>query len=242
VQPEKRHVRAWTEVASAFRALVRPPFVTLLLLNALIAVVTVSISARLGPNSPDDLATLGQTSMLALDVVAIYVQIALVLAAGSAGDSPSADIWMRAAFRHRCFWRFLGTTIIVVVLVMIGFAALAIGAVIAGGIIGVAQAGVVLERLSPFDALRRSAALTKPARGQVAAVFSALLLLPLVAGAISVVVKVDLSLGVQLALSLGGTVFSFAAAIALTRMFVKLGGSPTPPVQTLLYKSAAGRP
>lgn len=236
MKPESPRLSATGEIGAAFRALARPPLLSLLLLNCMISVVAIGISVGLGPKSSDDLVLLGQISTYVLDAIGIYVQIAVVLAASAVAAEHSADLWLRAAFRHRCFWRFLGGTILEVVLVLLGTAALIVGAFVVGGIVALTQAAVILERKMPVDALRRSAELTSPVRRQVATVFSLLLLTPLVAGAAAVALELDLNVGAQLTLTIAGSVLSIGAAVALTHIFVKLGGTPAPPVQTLLYK------
>lgn len=225
------------EIRDALLSLARPPWLTLLLLSCFLSVVSVSIAAEVRPTTPDDSLALAQITSIVVDVIGIYVQIAVVLATASSAESSSGDLWMRAAFRHRCFWRFLAVTIVEVLLVLAGALVLVVGAFLVGGLVALSQPAVVLERRGPIDAIRRSAELARPARAQVTIVFGTLLLLPLVAAAGAVALRLDLAYPAQLAMTVGGSVLSLAAAIALTRAFVKLGGAPSPPAQALLYKS-----
>jgi hypothetical protein len=231
-------ISATAELADAFRSLTRRPFIVLLCLGYLLALVGTSISLQLDPSSADSSLTLARFSSVIIEVLGIYLQIAVVIAAGGSGEPLSADPWMRAAFKHRCFWRYFAVTILEVLLSLVGLAGAVVGAVIVGGIVALAQPAVVLERLQPVGALRRSAELTKPARRSVGIVFVVLLLVPLAVGLVLLGLEVDLALGWELALTLVSATASFAASIALTRIFVKLGGAPAPPVQTLLYKAA----
>jgi hypothetical protein len=242
VSSQSPSISAPVELADAFRSLTKRPFLVLLCLSYLLALVGTSIALQVDASSADSALSFAWTSNLIIDVLGIYLQIAVVLAAGGSGDPLSADPWMRAAFKHRCFWRYFAVTILEVLLTLIGLVGAVVGAFIVGGIVALAQPAVVLERLQPVEALRRSAAMTKPARRTVGIVFVALLLAPLAAGLVLLALGVDVPIGWELAISVVGATTSFTATIALTRIFVKLGGAPTPPVQTLLYKAAAPRP
>jgi hypothetical protein len=241
VPSESPPISARTEVVAAFRSLRQPPFLSLLLLSLLLVLVSTSIAAQVRPRATEAALFLASTSSVVLAVLGVYLQIAVVLAAGGTGGPRAADPWMRAAFKHRCFWRYLAATILEVFLGLTGFLGLVVGAWVVGGIVGLTQAAVVLERRQPGDALRRSAELTKPARGQVGTVFFALLLVP-AAGVALQVARVDLAMSWNVVITVTQALGSFVAAIALTRIFVKLGGAPTPPVQVLLYKASGARP
>jgi hypothetical protein len=231
-------ISARAEIAGALRSLGKRPFLVLLLLSYLLALVAMSISSQVDPSSSDASLSLARASNLVVEVIGIYLQIAVVLAAGGPRAEPDADPWIRAAFKHRCFWRYFAVTILEVLLSLIGGIALIVGAAVVGGIIGLGQPAVVLERLQPIDALRRSAQLTKAARRSVAIVFFALLLVPLAGGLALLAFDVRLNEVLDAAVTIAGATTSFVATVALTRIFVKLGGAPAPPVQTLLYKGA----
>jgi hypothetical protein len=231
-------INAGAELAAAARALVRRPFFVLLCLSYLLALVGTSISLQFDASNADASFTLARASSIIIEVLGIYLQIAVVLVAGSSGEPASADPWMRAAFKHRCFWRFFAVTVLEVFAMLLGFVAVVVGAAIVGGIVALGQAAVVLERRQPVDALRRSAALTGPVRGPVALIFFVLFAVPVGAGVVLLALGIELPLGWEFVVTVVGATTSFMASIALTRIFVKLGGAPTPPVQTLLYKAA----
>jgi hypothetical protein len=231
-------ISAGAEIAAAVRSLAKRPLSVLLLLSYLLALVAMSISSQVDAASSDAALSLARASNVVVEVIGVYVQIAVVLAAASATVERAADPWIRAAFKHRCFWRYFAVTILMVLLALIGAAAALIGAAVVGGIIGLGQPAVVLERLQPIAALQRSAALTKPARRPVGIVFFVLLLLPLAAGLVLLAFDVRPGLAWDTAVTVLGATTSFVATVALTRIFVKLGGAPAPPVQTLLYKAA----
>ena len=236
-------VSARAEIAGAVLSLRRRPLLVLLLLSYLLALVAMSTSSQVDASSSDASLSLARVSNVLVEVIGVYVQIAVVLVAGGTAAEPSADPWLRAAFRHRCFWRYFAVTLLEILLALIGAAFALVGAAIVGAVFGLGQPAVVLERRQPIDALRRSAELTKPARWPVGVVFVVLLLAPLAGGLVLLAVDADLALIWETALTILGATTSFLATVALTRLFVKLGGAPAPPVQTLLYKAArSGRP
>ena len=231
-------ISAGAEMAGAVRSLSKRPLLVLLLLSYLLALVAMSISSQVDASSSDASLSLARASNVVVEVIGIYLQIAVVLVAGSASIERAADPWIRAAFKHRCFWRYFAVTILEVLLALIGAVAALVGAAVVGGIIGLGQPAVVLERLQPIVALRRSAALTKTARRPVGIVFFVLLLLPLAGGLVLLALDAHPGVVADTALTVVGATTSFVATVALTRIFVKLGGAPAPPVQTLLYKAA----
>ena len=123
----------------------RRPFLILLFLNLLVSLVTASLGA----------ARTGVATWLLLAAVTVYVQIATVLAAGSSKPDPSGDAWVRAAFRARCFWRFVIVELFIFVMVGLGLFLVVIGALIIGAYVALSEQAVVLERLGIVQALSR---------------------------------------------------------------------------------------
>jgi hypothetical protein len=203
-------------VTSALKDLLRPPF-SLLLFIALLLFVVQSTLVAADP-------AIGLLAF-ALAVMSVYLQIAFTLAGASKAPGRSADAWIKAAFKRRCFWRYLVTGLFAVALVAVGALALLVGAFVVGAIVGLAQPAAVLERRNPLEAIRRSAALSRPARVPVGTVFGVLVLIPNVI----LVVMAQLSFDRDLspAWNVGGlalVALTVAGTIALARAFVSLGG------------------
>jgi hypothetical protein len=210
-------VRAGPLVRQALTDLFRPPFATLLVVNLFLYVVP-------GTTPQADLLDL----LLALLVAAasVYVQIACILAAAASDPGRSGDAWLRAAFRRRCFWRVVGVQLLTLLLVAAGAVLLVVGAFVVGGIISLGEAAVVLERAGPIEAVRRSARLTRPARGALIIVFGLLVIAPSVVG--PSVSALGASRVALVAVGLPLVVVSMGGTLALARAFVALGGAPTP--------------
>jgi hypothetical protein len=139
---------------------------------------------------------------------------------------------VRAAFRQRCFWRFLIGSLVAIIGVFFGFILLIVPGVILCGIVALVQPAAVLERRSPLEAWRRSAEVGRPARGPLTIVFLFLALLPNVSLQFGLQVTGTGTPGAEwIALDLVTGVLYMGAAIALTRAFVALrpGAPPTPP-------------
>jgi hypothetical protein len=200
--------------------------------------VSSSINDLLGPRA-DEYLFLAFASDLFFGVASIYMQIAMTMAAASSGEPHGADPWIKAALRRRCFWRYLGASLLAVILILVGVLALVVGAVVVGAALVLTQAAVVLEQKGPVDALRRSAELTKPVRRQTATIFLILWLPALVPYVLIQLFEIELNLAAGILFSLAGNVLSVLGTIAFTRTFVKLGGAAAPPLQTLLYKDHA---
>jgi hypothetical protein len=232
-------IEPWTEIRAGFSLLVRPPFVTILLIEIFLGVVAASMWELMGPDPEPELEFLGAVAPVFFLAATIYLQIAMILAAGGHAER-SAEAWVRAALRHRCFWRFLGTSFIAVILILVAPIALVVKGLVAVTSVALAQSAVVLERTRPGESFRRGAELAEPARKAVAIMFAVLYLPSLVVGTMFLLFEIDLDLPLQLAADVGTSLLAGAATVALTRVFVKLGGAPTPPVQTLLYKQRAG--
>lgn len=218
--------------------LFRRPFATIVVVTVLLGVAATNIGELIGAEPTGELGLLAMSADTFFLVTSIYLEIATILAAGGNGEG-SAEGWIRAAVRHRCFWRFLAASFVMVFLILLGAVAFVVGAVVVASAVTLAQPAVVLERLGPVVAQRRSAELTRPVRKAVGIVFVLFWLPPLAANVMILLFEVDLALAAQIALQAAGTVLGIAATIALTRIFVTLGGAPTPPLQTLLYKPNA---
>jgi hypothetical protein len=235
-------IRAVHEMLAAFRALGRRPILALTLLSVFLAVAGTGIFHLLGPQTDDPDLLLVSLSTVFFAVAGIYLQISIILAAASSGEAHGPDPWIKAALKHRCFWRYVGAILFAGLFVALGALALLVGAIVVGGIVGLAEPAVVLERKGAADALGRSAELTKPVRPQVALIFGVLWLPPLVYSVLESALEIRLELPADVALAVAGAVLPAAGVIAMTNVFVKLGGAPTPPLQTLLYKAKADSP
>jgi hypothetical protein len=213
-------------LADSFRSLFEAPFRILVLLAMLLTVTFESFG-----EVPD--GTEMAFSIL-LFVIGSYVQIALILAAGTADPEKSADVWLRGAFRRRCLWRFIGTSLVIVLALFAGVLLLVVGVFLAGALVGLSWSASVLERRLPMDAITRSARLANTARVPVGVVFGLLVLVPSgVAQAAGALGWID-GLGVLSPAILAAVeLLSAAGAIGLTRLFVALGGSETPPLDRL---------
>lgn len=213
-------IRAWPTIAEAVRALARPPFLTLLMLSTLIWLVQGTLS--------DATDTAAAVADLVLVVISLYVQIALILAAGARDPGRSTDPWIKEAFRRRVFLRFILTAILAFGAVAIGAVAFVIGAALMGGIVGLAEQAAVIEKRPPLTALGRSAALTAPSRGAVATIFTVTVILPTVGGILAgYVYEIEPTSPAGIGLVVAVALLGAAGSIALTRAFVALGGSPT---------------
>lgn len=236
---EDRPIRASEEIRAVLRLLVRPPFVTILGVSIVLGVAAANIGELIGTDPSTELAYLSGAATIFFEVAAVYLQIATILAAGGSAEG-SGEAWVRAALRHRCFWRFVAVSLVAAFLILLGAVALVVGAVMMASAVVLSQPAVVLERLRVFEGLRRSSDISRPARKAVGIVFAVLLLPPMAVGVASLVVEAQVPFGVEIAIRLANTFLAMAAAMAFTRIFVRLGGAPTPPLQTLLYKANAG--
>lgn len=207
-------IRPFRIIASSIRDLFRLPFLVLLAIALFINIASASVAA-------DDL---GLLLTLVLFALSTYVQIAIVLAAGAAEPGRAADPWVRAAFRQRCFWRYLVTGIATVVLVGFGLLLLLVPGLIAGAAFAVAQPAAVLERRRVPEALMKSRELTRADRASTGLIFFLMVLLP---GGANLILNYALNPRGAWVLGLGVLliVFSVASLVALTRTFLLLGGS-----------------
>lgn len=200
-------------IASSVRDLFRLPFLVLLAVALFINIASASVAG-------DDL---GLLLTLVLFALSIYVQIAIVLAAGAAEPGRAADPWVWAAFRQRCFWRYLFTGIATFVLVGFGLLLLLVPGLIAGAALAVAQPAAVLERRRAPEALLKSRELTRADRASTGLIFFLMVLLP---GGANLILNYALKPRGAWVLSLGILlmIFSVASLVALTRTFLLLGG------------------
>ncbi len=213
-------IAAGAAMRDGFSALTKPPFRTLLVLG-----VFVSLVANTLPEDADEWTLFAGLILIALG---FYLQIATTLAAAEPNPTTSADVWLKEAFNRRCFWRYAATSFLVVLLVLAaGVLGLIVGGFFMGGVVALADPAVVLERRGPAGAIARSSELGKGQRPPLILIFGLLVLVP--------------GMGVQL----GGLVWDLralagewwplvpvivlvlgtAGTIALTRIFLALGGS-----------------
>jgi hypothetical protein len=165
---------------------------------------------------------------LVLALISIYLDIAVILAAGRAEPHASADVWIRGAFRRRCLLRFVITGFLVDLLVAIGLVAIVVGAFVVGGFLAVAQPAAVIERQTPINALSRSVVLSRGARRVTGVVYALLAFIPLVSVQAAHLLEWIPNRTVSAVVACLAATLGLAGAIALSRLFVALGGKPTP--------------
>ena len=218
----------WRAIGRGFFSLTRAPFRLLLILFLAISLVAEGQEAAV-PLGQSDLVI-----VVAFIAIQVYIQIALVLAAGSNDPVRSTDAWLKSAWRRRCFWRFFIASILATLAVAVGAAILLVGAFVAGALVGLAQSAAALERASPIEALFRSANLSRRARVKVGIVFGLLILIPGAGVQAAALLGLSERIGAQWSVAVVvGEIASAAGLIALTRMFVALGGTPSPPLDRM---------
>ncbi|CAN5498237.1 hypothetical protein BH20ACT21_BH20ACT21_11340 [soil metagenome] len=211
-------IRAGPLMTGALGDIFRRPFLILLSLNLLVSLVTASLGA----------ARTGVATWLLLAAVTVYVQIATVLAAGSSKPDPSGDAWMRAAFRARCFWRFVIVELFIFVMVGLGLFLVVVGALVIGAHVALSEQAVVLERLGIVQALSRGVDVSQGNRKAVGLIFGVMVLLPNVALPLAYAVGLDDTALERSVTSAVTVVVSMAGTLALTKAFVDLGGRRSP--------------
>lgn len=222
-------------MGNAFASLTKAPFRTLVLLSLLIAITSTTFS-----ETPSGTET---TFSIVLLVISIYIQIAFILAAGRRDPEPSPDVWLRGAVRRRCLLRFIGTSLVVVLGLLAGALILVVGIFFIGALIGLAQSACVLERRLPMDAITHSARLAGTARVPIGIIFGLLILVPTATTQTVAVAGWSQDLGLLWPACLAGAeLLTAAGTIALTRMFVALGGTPTPALDRLAPTKPAPPP
>lgn len=204
-------------IRGAAARLVKPPFLPLFGLSLFVSAVAASFAEQI-----DDVSLV---SSIALAVVSAYLQIAVVLAAAEKEPSPSADVWIKAAFKRRCFWRFALASLFSFILVAAGLLVLVIPGFIVGAYVGLGPVAAVLERTGPGDSLRRSSALSAPARRALGIVFGLFVVVPNAALQVALYLNPDaFPLGVWIAVELATVILFLVALLALTHAFILLGG------------------
>jgi len=218
---EERAITAGGLIRAAVARLLAPPFLPLFVLSLFVSTVAASFAEQV-----DDVSLI---SSIALAVVSAYLQIGIVLAAAEQNPSPSADVWIKAAFRRRCFWRFALASLFSFVLVAAGLLVLVIPGFIVGAYVSMGPIAAVLERTGPGDSLRRSTALSKPARRAVGTVFGLFVILPNAALQVALYLNADVfPLGLWIGLELITVILFLVALLALSQAFLLLGGEHKP--------------
>lgn len=214
---DEKAVTAGSLIRDAGARLLKPPFLPLFILSLFVSTVAASFAEQV-----DDVSLL---SSIALAVVSAYLQIAIILAAAEEEPSTSADAWIKAAFRRRCFWRFALASLFSFVLVAAGLLVLVIPGFIVGAYVGMGPIAAVLERTGPGDSLRRSTALSAPARRAVGLVFGLFVIVPNAALQVALYLNADaFPLGLWIGLELATVILFMVALLALTHAFLRLGG------------------
>ncbi len=218
----------------SFRELARPPFPVLLALSLMTSLVGATLTDQ------DELTLV---VALFLNAISLYIDIAVILAAGSTENVRSADTWLKGAFLRRCFWRFVATEILAILLVVVGAVALVVGAFVVGGIVALSLPAAVIDRHHPTEAIRLSATITKPVRVATAVIFGLLFILPFAAvqGGFQLGLPQDLGTAWHGVIA-GAVILSMTGTIALTRAYVVVTGHTTPALADLRPKPDARRP
>ncbi len=226
MQPREPITAGWY-IRDGLRSLFRPPYRTLFLLSVVVSLT----SANIGGDVADQTALV---LSLALFAVSVYLQIAVTLAAGRFEADTSADFWIKAAWRRRVFWRYLFASLLAVAALLFGVVIFVVGLFVAGAVVALYGPAVALERQSPVAAVFRSAQLTKGSRWAVGTVFAVLFVLPNIGVQAAFLAELHETVGpVWIAITVGAEMLGLAGVIALTKMFVDLGGAPTPPPQQI---------
>jgi hypothetical protein len=212
--------KSTTLIRDGFASLARRPFNVIWALSLLVAMASSSIGRTL-----DELNLL---ATLVLALISVYLDMAVILAAGRAEPNQSADVWIRGAFRRRCFIRFVITGLLVDLLVALGIIAVIVGAFVIGGFLAVAQPAAVIERQTPINALARSVVLSRGARTVTGVVYALLAFIPLVALQAAYLLELIPNRVISALVAAVAATLGLAGAIALGRLFVALGGQPTP--------------
>lgn len=218
---EEGPLKASELIVEASRRLLQPPFLSLLVLNLFVSTVAASFAEQI-----DEISIF---SSVALAVVAAYLQIAVILAASEPEPEGSADHWIKAALKRRCFWRFAFASLFSFILVAAGLLALVIPGFILGAYVGMGPIAAVVERARAGESLRRSAELSVKGRRAVGTIFGLFVVVP--NGALQVALYLApkaIPLGLWIGLELATVILFLIALIALTRAFVSLGGRLEP--------------
>jgi hypothetical protein len=206
------------------RSLGAAPFRTLWLVGLLIAIASPSLVER-----TDEYSLVGTVLFGMLGAV---VEMATVVAATETEPDRSADLWIKGAVRRRAFWRFVLATFVTELVIAVGLLGLIVGGILLAGIVGLAPQAALLERRGPFQALARSAELTRARRGPIRMICAVLVVLPALLSTLPAVAYLAGGTtpppAVQILIGASNTTFALAAYIALTRAYVELGGGTKP--------------
>ena len=215
--PHRIELRPGSLMAHALKDLFRPPFAVLLLLDLL-------IFGALSTGASDQVDDATLFGALVLTVVSAFVQIALTLAATNE-EPRSADEWVKLAFKHRVFWRFVLTTMVTIAAVLLGLLAFVVGGLVLGGVLGLSQTAAIQQRLWPGAALRKSITLSQGHRWPIGIIFAVTFTLP------NALMQTGAELGWDGELGLAwdaagalATVATLVGVVALARVYVALGG------------------
>ena len=218
-QRSETRISAGSAMRDGFSTLLKPPFRGLVALGIFVSLVSNTL-----PESGDEWTMLAAIILIA---ISLYLQVALIVAAADPAPTPSADVWLKEALARRCFWRYLGASILVVASVLVaGVLGLVVGAFFMGGAVALADTAVVLERRGPLQAIRRSAELGKDSRRPLIVIFGLLVLIPGMSVQIASLVW-DLRAATGPfwpSIPVVVLVLAAASAVAFTRIFLLLGG------------------
>lgn len=106
------------------------------------------------------------------------------------------DIALTSVWRPEVFWKFVGTSMILGIILLVGFLLLIVPGIILSIIFGFALYAVVEERLTPMEALKASARLTKGHRWQIFGLMAAIVginILGLIALIVGLLVTIPVS-------------------------------------------------
>ena len=224
VEPEKKAqqkpLSAVQLLRPAMGRLLRPPFSMLLLLSLAVSFVSSTFA--------DELDEFDLLMTIVLLFISAFLQIAVILAAADPSPDRSADAWIKEAFRRRVLLKFILASFFSIALIAAGLLALVIPALIIAGMVCLAPMSAVLENAGAGDSLRRSIELSKPARLQLSAMFSLLVLAPYVTLQVLYLTGDGDVTSLLVALELLSVFLLIWVTIALTQGFLQLGGRREP--------------
>jgi uncharacterized membrane protein len=235
----------------AFSAVTQNPLVVLglaLFVGALPGLVMSYLFVKLGFFAPAALqsgafsfrAMMGATLLSSLVgiVIAALVQGALTRAVVTANEGRRASFGESIATGLRVILPLIGLSIVIGIGVMIGFVLLIVPGIVLLLVWAVAVPALVVERVGIFDALRRSAELTKDSRWKILGLFLVLLVVYWVLSAI--LGAVGLKMYSAATAATGLTVFNLLGSIVLGTVFNTLWGTIQPSLYVELRQSKEG--
>jgi hypothetical protein len=248
---EERRMSIGRVFQRAISAVMQSPVVVLglaLFVGAVPGLVMSYLFVKFGFFSPGGLqsgafsfrAMMGATfvSSLVGIVIAALVQGALTRAVVTANEGRRATFGESISTGIRVILPLIGLSIIVGIGVAIGFVLLIVPGVILLLMWSVAIPALVVERVGIFDALRRSAELTKDSRWKILGLFLALLVLYWVLSAILGVVGLKMYSGATAASGL--TIANLLGSILLGTVFNVLWGTIQPSLYVELRQAKEG--